>query len=280
MSGAYLSTDPAEFFTTIPHQAGSHNAPTGNCDWAYTGTDPDTGLAYRSVAWATLNLAKYDSDIYVGVKAEEVSAIEDDVVFTVDMYNAVGAMTLEVEFLAHGNMLSFVEVVGVNDWRLIGDIEWTTTGASNVWKGTATLGYYGFSLDGFTTKKIDEVAKFVFEPKALGNTTFKLLNAKVNVLDGANMVAAATNLGADEAMTLIDQTVYNKYDLNKDNKVSSLDLAICLLYVEFRSVDTNWATYTKVNDSKGKPVFANMCDFDGNGVVNMVDLIDLMLHYS
>ena len=77
-----------------------------------------------------------------------------------------------------------------------------------------------------------------------------------------------------------DDTVYSNYDLNKDGRVSSLDLAICLLYVEYRITDSGWFINTKVNDIHGNPVFAYMCDFNEDNTVNMLDLIDIMLHYS
>ena len=72
----------------------------------------------------------------------------------------------------------------------------------------------------------------------------------------------------------------NQYDLNGDNRVSSLDLAIVLLYIEFRNNEKAWTTYTKVQNILTQPIYAFMCDFVSDGVINMLDLIDLMLHYD
>ena len=74
--------------------------------------------------------------------------------------------------------------------------------------------------------------------------------------------------------------VYSIYDLNKDRKVNSLDLAIALLYAEIINTDPKWDSYSKVNDLKGNPICASMCDFNNDGVVNMLDLVALMLNYN
>jgi len=74
--------------------------------------------------------------------------------------------------------------------------------------------------------------------------------------------------------------IYSRYDLNKDGKVNSLDLAICLLYVEYVSGEPYWNSTFKVLDSFGSPVFPYMCDFNNDGIVNMADLLLLMANYS
>jgi Ca2+-binding EF-hand superfamily protein len=87
-------------------------------------------------------------------------------------------------------------------------------------------------------------------------------------------------ISGGEAVTNIDQRVFSKYDLNRDNKVDALDLGIMLLYCGFDIDSADWDTLVKVNDSKGKPVTASMCDVNGDGVIDMLDLLDLFIHYT
>ncbi|MCL1809752.1 MAG: dockerin type I domain-containing protein [Clostridiales bacterium] len=81
-------------------------------------------------------------------------------------------------------------------------------------------------------------------------------------------------------MTNIDQRTYSKYDLNKDNKVDALDIGVMLLYCGFNKDSDGWGTLVKVNDSKGKGVTASMCDVNGDGMIDMLDLLDLFIHYT
>ncbi|MCL1808238.1 MAG: hypothetical protein FWG42_00545 [Clostridiales bacterium] len=53
-----------------------------------------------------------------------------------------------------------------------------------------------------------------------------------------------------------------------------------LLYCGFDKDSLDWDDLSKVNDSKGKPVTAKMCDVNGDGLIDMLDLIDLFIHYS
>ncbi|MCL1808144.1 MAG: S8 family serine peptidase [Clostridiales bacterium] len=73
---------------------------------------------------------------------------------------------------------------------------------------------------------------------------------------------------------------YSKYDLNKDNKVGALDLGIMLLYCGFDKDAPDWGDVIKVNDSRGAGVCAGMCDVNGDGLIDMLDLLDLFIHYT
>ncbi|MCL1808753.1 MAG: cohesin domain-containing protein [Clostridiales bacterium] len=70
------------------------------------------------------------------------------------------------------------------------------------------------------------------------------------------------------------------YDLNGDSKVDSKDFAILLLYCGFDKSSSNWSTLAKVKDSKGKGITASSCDVNRDGVIDMLDLIDLFIHYT
>ena len=75
------------------------------------------------------------------------------------------------------------------------------------------------------------------------------------------------------------KVVYSIYDINRDGRVSSLDLACALLYVEFTSDDAEWDTLVKTNDALGVGITAKRCDVNQDGIVNMLDLMLIMINY-
>ncbi|MCL1810213.1 MAG: dockerin type I domain-containing protein, partial [Clostridiales bacterium] len=113
-----------------------------------------------------------------------------------------------------------------------------------------------------------------------GDTTINLTGFRAVVLEDEQTAFIESVIIAGEAVTNIDQRVFSKYDLNRDNKVDALDLGIMLLYCGFDSDSPNWETLVKVNDSKGKGVTASMCDVNSDGVIDMLDLLDLFIHYT
>ncbi|MCL1808461.1 MAG: dockerin type I domain-containing protein, partial [Clostridiales bacterium] len=134
--------------------------------------------------------------------------------------------------------------------------------------------------EGFTSAVSTNIAKFVFAPRAAGDTTFMLTNAKATGLVGTVTKYLEIIVDSGEATTNIDQRIFSKYDLNRDNAVDALDLGIMLLYCGFDKDSPDWGTLVKVNDSKGKPVTASMCDVNSDGVIDMLDLLDLFIHYT
>ncbi|MCL1981515.1 MAG: dockerin type I domain-containing protein, partial [Clostridiales bacterium] len=159
----------------------------------------------------------------------------------------------------------------------LNDIFWVYAG-DNKWKGTVTLGLPSGSSTGLTSVAAVDIAKFVFAPRGVGDASFTLTGFKAVGLDGTTVYLDALILGG--ATTNIDQRVFSKYDLNRDNVVDALDLGIMLLYVGFNADVAGWDTQVKVNDSRGKAVTASMCDVNGDGRIDMLDLLDLFIHYT
>ncbi|MCL1809858.1 MAG: dockerin type I domain-containing protein [Clostridiales bacterium] len=215
----------------------------------------------------------------ITLSAPEVSGIENDVVYTLSLSRAGNVLDLELEFVVDGNMLAFMDIEPLNGFERIDGISWKSLGG-DVWKGSVTLGYPSGDGTGFTLKGTADIAKFVFAPRALGETTVELTSVKVAGL--RNEVTAYIDfvIEAGKATTFIDKLVYSKYDLNKDGIVDALDLGIMLLYCGFDSDSPNWATLVKVKDSRGNGVTASMCDVNGDGMIDMLDLLDLFLHYT
>ncbi|MCL1810564.1 MAG: dockerin type I domain-containing protein, partial [Clostridiales bacterium] len=160
------------------------------------------------------------------------------------------------------------------------DIFWTYAG-ENTWKGSVTLTYGAGDSNGFNTgNKLVDIGKFIFAPTGEDEATLTLTGLSVVGLDGGTTKRLPCEIAVSTATTNVEQTLYSKYDLNRDNVVDALDLGIMLLYCGFKAEDPEWATFVKVNDSKGKPVTASMCDVNNDGVINMLDLIDLFINYT
>ncbi|MCL1810001.1 MAG: S-layer homology domain-containing protein [Clostridiales bacterium] len=213
----------------------------------------------------------------VGAAAE--SDIAKDVEFTLSVSNAKNLLNVEVEFVVDGDMLAGKGIEPMNGFTLMNDVLWSYAGG-NLWKGTATLAYPAGSSEGLMSAASVDIAKFVFAARAAGDATLQLTSVKA-----AGLVEPVTQyldaiIGQGTATTNIDQRVFSKYDLNRDNVVDALDLGIMLLYCGFDKDSPNWDTLVKVNDSKGKGVTAKMCDVNGDGVIDMLDLLDLFIHYT
>jgi len=70
------------------------------------------------------------------------------------------------------------------------------------------------------------------------------------------------------------------YDLNRDGSVDFLDLGIMLLYVGYIKDDPQWDTLIKTYDKKDNPITPKTCDVNGDGEVDMCDLIELIANFD
>ena len=265
ISGDYLSVDP-ETYWNINYGASSRPAviSAGNRDW-----NPAIPLDVSNL-----------SGVRAGIKTDAVSGIEGNVEYTLEVYGAENVLALELEFVVDGP-LAGIGVEGVNGFEPMSDIFWTYAG-SGTWKGAVTMKYEaGGESTGFSKPtKLADIAKFAFAPTAQGDATMELTGFRAVGLDGDTTHYLASRIAIPSATTTIEQLVWSKYDLNKDNTVDALDLGIMLLYVGFSADAAGWIDQVKVNDSRGRAVTASMCDVNGDGKIDMLDLLDLFIHYT
>ena len=216
--------------------------------------------------------------VLVNLSADAVTNPAGDIGFTLGLDNANNVLTVELEFEVD-NILYDLDIIGLNGFtQLASSLTWDTT-SDGKYKGSVTLGYKsGSALTGFSAVGSADIAKFNYSARGTGAGLMKLTNVVVNGIDNfdSRMIELPSGIGNGAATSY----VYSGYDLNKDGKISSLDLACVLLYVEFRSSEPAWNTLVKVVDNYGNPIYPCACDFIDDGVINMLDLIDLMLHYS
>ncbi|MCL1810341.1 MAG: dockerin type I domain-containing protein [Clostridiales bacterium] len=216
--------------------------------------------------------------VYASLFVDAESGIEGDVVYTLSIRQAVDLLNVELEFEIDGSLLAGKGLVGLNSFTPVSGIFWSYAGGGK-WKGAATLGLPSGDTDGLTSVAPVDIAEFVFAPMGIGDAAMALTSFRAVGLDGTTVYLLSDILDS-EAVTNIDQRVFSKYDLNRDNTVDALDLGIMLLYCGFDKDSPNWSTLVKVNDSRGKPVTASMCDVNGDGVIDMLDLLDLFIHYT
>ncbi|MCL1983670.1 MAG: dockerin type I domain-containing protein, partial [Clostridiales bacterium] len=213
--------------------------------------------------------------VTVSLNTDEVSYINGDVTYTASLAGAVDVLAVELEFLMDGDLLAGKGLVGLNGFDSMNGILWIHAG-DNKWKGTVTLALPSGSTTGLTSAAPVDIAKFTFTPKGFGNATVALTSARVVFLNDTTKFVTATIVNGT-ATTIIARS---KYDLNRDGVVDALDLGIMLLYCGFNSDALGWDDFIKVNDIWGNGVSARMCDVNGDGLIDMLDLLDLFIHYT
>ncbi|MCL1983009.1 MAG: dockerin type I domain-containing protein [Clostridiales bacterium] len=219
--------------------------------------------------------------VLANIAVDEESDIDQDVCFTLSLSGADKVLTVDAEFTVDGSMLAGKGIEPLNGFRLVDGIAYSYMGG-DMWKGKATLAYPAGDSEGFTYDGTIDIAKIVFAPRAVGDTTVTLTDVLISGFDAEGKITFYHDgvIGAGVATTNIDQRVFSKYDLNRDNKVDALDLGVMLLYCGFGKDTPGWNSLVKVNDSRGKPVTASMCDVNSDGIIDMLDLLDLFIHYT
>jgi hypothetical protein len=182
-----------------------------------------------------------------------------------------------------GSLLVGIGVEGLNGFMPVQNIAWSSLGG-DMWKGKVTLAYPAEGASkGFTSiHSAMDIAKFSFAAKAKGVSTLKLTDFKVTGFNEATKktIDLVGVIEKDSATTSIEPIPKNPYDLNKDFKVDALDLSCILLYIGFSSGQPEWTTLVKVVDSRNGAIYPYMCDFVKDGVINMLDVIDLFINYT
>ena len=211
--------------------------------------------------------------VIASIGAKPTAHFQDTIAYELALKEAVNVLGVEVEFVVEGAMLAGAGFEALNGFMDIEPVNWTDNG-DGTWTGAVVFGAPG---DGFTAEGPTNIAKFLFSSTGLlGEANLTITKLAVTGLDTAGKVVyynVIIEIG--DAVTLI----YNKYDINKDGYVDLIDLGIMLMYVGLKNTDEAWGV-SRVNDSKGLPVFAKDCDVNGDGEVNMADLVELLVNFG
>ena len=222
--------------------------------------------------------------VMASVRVAEVSDVAAPVEFTVSLREASNVMAVALEFEADGNLLSYAGLETMSGFTAVstsgGAVEWTNLG-NGMYQGKVTLMYKFGTGESLTSLAPADIAKFIYSAKGLGNAAMKLTNIKVSGMDGLNAAYFDSAIEKAVATTSIEEViVYSLYDLNKDGVTSQLDLTMLMLYCQYNHGDEEWATLVRALDSRGNGVTASACDFNEDGKIDMLDLVELFLNYS
>ena len=210
--------------------------------------------------------------VYANVIAKDSAHIAGTVDYVLNLKDAENVLAVDFEFVVDGKLLSANSFEALNGFSELETIRWTDNGDGS-WTGAVRFGFPG---DGFTGTA--DIAKFVFDTKGvLGNAAFTItkLDATGFNEDIGEVVYYNVVIENGTGVTVL----LNKYDLNKDGNIDLLDLGIMLLYVGYTEDDPEWDTLIKVRDKNGKGITAKDCDVNGDGEVDMADLIELLANF-
>jgi hypothetical protein len=243
----------------------------------YSDTPYDTYTVTKTAAEVPEGAVK------VSIRADEYSCLEAPVEYTVSLRDADKVMAVTLEFEVDGAMLGSTGVEALGGFETIGSgataITWTRLD-DNMWKGTVLLTYFGEGKSLTSAAPVD-VARFTYNAKVIGQAAMRLTNVKVSgiteVIDETTVLIDWLGSEIEGAVAVTD--IYSVYDLNKDGVTDQLDLTILMLFCQYMASDPEWNIAATL-DVKGKGITAAMCDFNADGRIDMLDLIELYLNYT
>jgi hypothetical protein len=209
----------------------------------------------------------------VSVRTADRSDPAGKIEYFVSIREAVNVLSLELEFEVDSAVIAGAGCTGLNGFDAM-DVVWTKL-SGDMYKGKVTLRYpAGLSSDGFSSKSSADILKLMFDARAFGEAALKITGFKVTGLDAASGKVVYYHVVIETASGTT--FIYSKFDLNRDTVVDLLDLGIIQLYFGAVKGESSWNA-VRTTDSYGKPVLASYCDFNGDGAV---DIVDIMLLYA
>ena len=199
----------------------------------------------------------------IGVRADARVRYGDKVEYVFIADNMQSVNLIELTFEVDGNILSGADskLEGLNGFTLFQDVQWQSLG-DDQWRGKAILGILG---DGTRSGSMD-VGKLALDSVKLGDAKLSLASVTVygvDVIDGtAKSIEKAHALSPATATAKI----FSAYDINGDDKVDLADLSLAFYHYMARLGDANW------DDAK-------VADVNGDGVVNMLDLVEIYANF-
>ncbi|MCL1810388.1 MAG: leucine-rich repeat protein [Clostridiales bacterium] len=243
---------------------------------------PEKGIREMLPVGVNMLLASPEVPITPAVNLSTVSksTVNGDVEYVLSLASAKNVLSVELEFEVDSSLLGSKGVETFCGFKLVDGIKWINTGGT-IWKGAATFDHSSGGSHGFSSGAAEDIASFIFTAKNTGAATMKLTKLEVSGYDDAleQVVEYDAVIETGEATTVIE-SAYSIYDLNRDGKIDALDLGILLLYCGFKNSDPEWSVLVKVNDSVGNAVTASMCDVNGDGMIDILDLVDLFINYT
>ncbi|MCL1981542.1 MAG: dockerin type I domain-containing protein [Clostridiales bacterium] len=236
------------------------------------------GTSARVDAAVEVPLVPVQEALKLSIRTDTVSYAAVEVEYVLSARDAENLQSIALEFEMDGDMLAFKAIEGLSGFSCEDGVTWALADG-NIWVGKITIKHKPEEPCGFTSETPSDIVKLTCLPKALGDATVKLAQATAaGYVNGA--IECVDSLIEEGTATTTVENLYTKYDLNRDGTVDALDLGIMLLYCGYVSDSLAWGTLEMVDDSHGKPVTASMCDVNGDGRIDMLDILDLFIHYT
>ena len=178
-----------------------------------------------------------------------------------------GVGTISFTLSIEDAFFSEIALRGIEGWGILEQSGWTVNGG--FLQKDITMTKSGGASDNFNVLEI--VLNYKGET---GKTAIELINAT------AATPGKKFNFNVSFEITV---DTYSKYDVNKDGIVDESDLASAVIYFMYNSTDENWKTLTQYesdNDVGYVEISAERSDVNGDGVVNISDLILILRNYS
>ena len=203
------------------------------------------------------NRAEEENHVIASVSAPAQIAAGAVLPFTFQLEQMERVATVSFTFRKDAD-LQYNRLEGKSGFTPLG-VKWNSDGT-----GTAALSYLKDGAGGSLTKEaLTDIANLYFETQQDSGTYGVALTAvAVSGYDAqGNAVYFTTEIKTSQAeITVADQ---NRYDVNKDGVIDLLDITYCQKYYRETSSVSNWDAIAH-------------CDLDGNGIIDVEDLIILL----
>ena len=228
------------------------NGKNASCTVTVTGgtTDPDPGqpeaVVSADVALRNAGLADHNPSFRLALK------------------HAKNVTTVRVRFTVDARTVS---VTGLSGFQVLGQPKGSV--ANGKYTGEVMLAYLSDVRTAFTQAGETGIASFVTNG---GDTpTLKITDVTLSGWDndGKAIFGTTGSIDPDEV-----KFVATTYDLNGDGKVDQLDITVAQAAYQARATESDWNT-PGAND-----VAPSACDFTGDGVVDIQDLIAIYLNVT
>jgi len=231
-------------------------------------------------SWENMPEVELAPRVYARVDGTPQVHFQDPIEYTLSIKEAVNVLAVDVEFVIDGGLLAAVSFETLSGFKTLEQVNWTDNG-DGTFTGNVRFGFQASGADeyGYTAAPYTEIAKFVFDSQnVMGDAVFEITNIEITGFDESVGKVVYYKVIVEDGNGITK--IYNVYDLNKDGIVDLLDLGIMLLYVGYTKDDPQWDTLIKTYDSKDNPITPSTCDVNGDGEVDMSDLVELMANFG
>jgi len=201
----------------------------------------------------------------VGAYVNAMTSFGGKVEYVFGVKDMIDINLVDVTFTANGVMVykDSAVVQGLEGFQVFNstgqDIDWTYIGDGQ-WRGHVIL----LAYSGVTKSGSLDVGKLLFDTAKLGDATLTITGIEVYGIDTSETGASSVKRIAEIDPASATTKIFSIYDIEKgngsENKVDWADLSLAAFYYQSKLGDANWE-------------FAKVADVNGDGIVNMADLI-------